>query len=184
MILFSYYGMMVIKILFYSLLIIGNMTLFDFDRNSDLSNWMIVDDVVMGGRSNGNFGINEDGEGIFYGSVSTQNNGGFSSVRYQCGKKDISKYNKAVIRLKGDGKSYQFRTKTDNYDRHSYVYEFKTSGEWEIIEISFSDMEPRFRGRQLNMSNYPAETLEEIAFLIGNKKNESFELKIDYIELH
>lgn len=164
-------------------LISGSMTLFDFEKNSDLSNWMIVDDVVMGGRSDGQFFINEEGNAVFSGTVSLENNGGFSSVRYYCGEKSVSDYKKAIIRLKGDGKSYQFRTKSDNYDRHSYVFSFETSGEWETIEVYFSEMEPRFRGRQLNLPNYPGQKLEEVAFLIGNKRNEYFKLEIDSISL-
>lgn len=175
---------MYLNYIFVNLILVGSMTLFNFENNSDLSNWMIVDDVVMGGRSDGNFIINDEGNGLFYGKVSTENNGGFSSVRYSCGSQDMTGYKKAVLRIKGDGKSYQFRTKSDNYDRHSYIYEFETTGEWETIEILLSDMDPRFRGRFLNMPNYPAEKLEEIAFLIGNKKNESFRLEIDYIEFH
>ena len=44
-------------------------------------------------------------------------------------------------------------------------------------------MDPRFRGRKLNDPNFPGEQLEEIAFLIGNKKEQSFELLLDHIEL-
>ncbi|WP_286938426.1 MULTISPECIES: hypothetical protein [unclassified Algoriphagus] len=40
-----------------------------------------------------------------------------------------------------------------------------------------------FRGRDLNMENFPGDQVEEIAFLIGNKKAESFKLEIDYIKL-
>jgi len=31
-----------------------SMVLFDFNTTSDLSKWRVVNDVVMGGRSNGN----------------------------------------------------------------------------------------------------------------------------------
>jgi hypothetical protein len=44
-------------------------------------------------------------------------------------------------------------------------------------------MDPRFRGRKLNAGNYPGQQLEEIAFLIGNKKEQSFELLLDKISL-
>jgi hypothetical protein len=44
-------------------------------------------------------------------------------------------------------------------------------------------MYPSFRGRILDMPNYDKANLEEIAFLIGNKKAEKFELKIDFIKL-
>jgi len=33
----------------------ANQIIVNFNLNSELSNWKIVDDVVMGGRSNGNF---------------------------------------------------------------------------------------------------------------------------------
>ena len=164
-------------------MIAGSMTLFDFNNESSLRNWAIVDDVVMGGRSNGNFRINEEGNGEFFGTVSTENYGGFSSVRYFPGRKKIIGLTTVEMKIKGDGKSYQFRTKSNDYDRHSYVYSFKTSGEWEVVEIPLNEMEPKFRGRQLNMPNYPAQYLEEVAILIGNKKNESFKLEIDYIKL-
>ncbi len=169
--------------LFSILVISGQMTLFDFDDKSELRNWTIVDDVVMGGRSNGQLAIDGRGHGVFSGTVSLENYGGFSSVQYYCGATNVASYDKIVIRIKGDGKSYQFRTKSDNYDRHSYVYPFETSGEWETIEIPFAQMAPRFRGRKLNMPNYPGQRLAEIAFLIGNKKNEDFSLLIDYIGL-
>ena len=161
----------------------GILPVFDFEKDSDLSGWRIVDDVVMGGRSDGNFMINEQGNGVFYGRVSLENYGGFSSVRYRCAPKSIRNYDTCKIRLKGDGKKYQFRVKTNSYDRHSYIHYFQTSGEWEIIEIPLAGMYPTFRGMELNMPNFPGEQLAEMAFLIGNKKAESFRLEVDWIRM-
>jgi len=59
------------------------MTLFDFTPESDISNWVTVDDTVMGGRSDGHFRINDEGHGEYGGHVSLENNGGFSSLRYR-----------------------------------------------------------------------------------------------------
>lgn len=44
-------------------------------------------------------------------------------------------------------------------------------------------MYPSFRGRKLAQPNFSSDHVEEIAFLIGNKKPESFKLMIDKIEL-
>jgi len=161
----------------------STLTIFNFGKQSDLSNWYVVDDVVMGGRSNGNFTLSEDGHGLFQGRVSLENNGGFSMVRYVIGKSDVSRYSTAVIRLKGDGKRYQFRIKSAGRDRHSYIAHFQTSGEWETIKIPLAKMYASFRGVKLNMPDYPGKQMEEIAFLIGNKKAEEFRLEIDKIEL-
>lgn len=157
--------------------------LFDFSKESKLSSWRIVDDVVMGGRSNGSFKINEAGNGLFYGDISLKNNGGFSSFRYSFDKLSISNYTKIVLRIKGDGKQYQFRIKDDNDNFYSYIKQFKTSGSWETIEIPLSEMYPAFRGRKLDIQNFNSDTLAQIAFLIGNKKEESFQLEIDKIYL-
>ena len=165
------------------LLLPGTENVFDFNSNSNIASWYVVDDVVMGGRSNGNFYLNAEGNGVFTGKVSLENNGGFSSVRYRFNKKDVSGFSKVQIRLKGDGKRYQFRLKSDTYERHSYISYFETSGEWETIEIKLSKMYPSWRGVKLDMPDYPGETMEEIAFLIANYKAESFKLEIDEIVL-
>ena len=157
--------------------------IFDFSKDSNLDSWKIVNDVVMGGRSYGSFRLNRKGNAFFEGEISLENNGGFSSVRHQMKAKDISKFSKVTIRLKGDGKKYQFRIKKNKKDYHSYITTFQTSKDWKTITINIRDMYPTFRGRKLNMDNLIADKIEEIAFLIGNKKAEKFRLEIDVISL-
>jgi hypothetical protein len=157
--------------------------IFDFNKTADIKSWTVVDDVVMGGRSSGNFKLNGDGFGVFEGSVSLENNGGFSSLRYRFQKTPAMAYTKVVIKLKGDGKKYQFRIKANAADYYSYVASFETSGAWEEIEIPLKDMVPSFRGRVLEQPNFSHDHMEEIAFLIGNKKSENFKLLIDEIVL-
>ncbi|MFP4846463.1 CIA30 family protein [Winogradskyella sp. PE311] len=160
-----------------------NMTLFNFSTDSDISNWQILDDVVMGGRSNGNFKLNTAGYGEFYGAISLKNNGGFSSLRYYFDAIESKTYSKFVIKLKGDGKSYQFRVKDKSSNRHSYIFKFNTTTDWQTVEIPFSKMYASFRGYELDIPNYDGKTMSEVAILIGNKKEESFKLLIDSITL-
>lgn len=160
-----------------------HMTLIDFNTKSDISSWKIVDDVVMGGRSDGDFKINDAGNGLFFGDVSIENNGGFSMVQYRFDTKKVNDYSKVCIKLKGDGKAYQFRIKENDSDYFSYVVSFETSKDWETIEIPFNTMHPAFRGRKLDAANYGGKHMEMIAFLIGNKKAEAFSLEIDSIIL-
>lgn len=54
----------------------------------------------------------------------------FLSLRYQFNKKNISSFSKIVLRVKGDGKKYQFRIKNKIQDYYSYVIEFETSKNW------------------------------------------------------
>lgn len=160
-----------------------NLILFDFSTDTRAHSWRVVDDGVMGGLSQGSFSIDKQGHGVFSGEVSLENNGGFSSIRHRFKTKNIEGYSKVNIRLKGDGKKYQFRLKSDRYDAHSYVIQFQTSGAWETITLSLDDMVPQWRGRRLRMPNFQAKQVEEMAFLIGNKKRESFQLILDSIVL-
>ena len=168
---------------FLVLITIQQMTLFDFNFESNIRNWKIVDDVVMGGRSDGNFKINDTGYGEFSGYVSLKNNGGFSSVRYNFNTVSSSNFKSFQLRIKGDGNPFQFRVKSSNRQRFSYIYTFNTSGDWETISIPFNKMEPAFRGYKLDQPNFDGLQMEEIAFLIGNKKEQSFKLFIDSIIL-
>ena len=110
------------------------------------------------------------GNGVFSGHVSLDNNGGFSSVRHQFSTLNVSDYNKFVIRIKGDGKNYQFRVKSKLNEYHSYKHEFSTNKSWQIIEIPFDELKATFRGRLLDMDSFSNTILEEIGFLISNKK--------------
>ena len=75
------------------------------------------------------------------------------------------------------------RIKENRNDYYSYVATFQTNNTWETIEIQLSEMQPKFRGRVLNLPNFSADSFEEIAFLIGNKKAQDFRLEIDKIYL-
>ncbi len=158
-------------------------SIFNFTKASNLNGWRVVNDDVMGGVSSASFGLYEEGNAEFKGSVSTANNGGFASVRYRFKKKDITGKTTIAIRLKGDSKSYQFRLKSKSNTYYSYTTTFSTSNSWETIKIELKDLYPSFRGRKLNEVNFNEASIEEIAFLIGNKKNESFKLIIDKIEI-
>lgn len=163
--------------------IMNTIMIYDFNAASSKKDWRIIDDGVMGGVSQGEFLIDSDGNGVFKGTISLEYNGGFSSVRNQFEKIKVKSDSKIFIRLKGDGKQYQFRIKDKNESYYSYITTFKTSGEWETIEINLSDLYPSFRGQKLNLPNFNSDSFEEIVFLIGNKKKESFKLILDNIEL-
>ena len=163
--------------------ILNTMVIFDFTKNSNLENWQIINDNVMGGMSRSNISINENGNAVFKGLISLENNGGFCSVRYSFEEIVVTDFEKVILRIKGDGKNYQFRIKANRDDNFSYISYFKTSGKWETIEIPLAEMYPVFRGRKLEMTDFSGNAIEEIALFIGNKKEEAFQLEIDNIEL-
>lgn len=150
-----------------------------FDLESQ-NEWRVVNDGVMGGLSQGEFLINEEGNGIFRGHVSLDNNGGFTSIRSSVDQ-DLSEHTKIVLKVKGDGKRYQLRLKKNSSDYQSYIQYFNTSGDWQTIELALEDFYPSFRGRKLSMPNYSPGVLKEISILIANYKEEDFQLELDHI---
>lgn len=145
--------------------------------------WIVIDDVVMGGVSNSSFSYSKEGYTQFKGTVSTAYNGGFSSMHLRCNTTNIKDYNTIVLRVKGDGKRYQFRLKEQLDDTHNFTSYFETNGNWETIEIPLKNLSATFRGRTLNHISFSNTVLEEIGILIGNKTNETFQLLIDAIYL-
>jgi hypothetical protein len=157
--------------------------LFDFSNAAAMHGWQVEDDGVMGGVSRGNMIHDEAGYLIFRGEVSLKNNGGFSSIQNNFSPIDISAYQHAILRLKGDGKDYRFIVESDPSDRHYYVTEFATSGDWQEIKIPLRKMYPMRRGDRLNIPDYPAETVAQVRLMIANGRAESFRLEIASITL-
>ena len=157
--------------------------IFVFNHDCKLENWQVVDDIVMGGRSNGQLSLNSDGNGVFKGNVSIENNGGFSSIQLNLDGVKTVKNQVIELQLKGDVSLFQFRIKATKYDRHSYVYDFKTTGQWETILIPLNKMYPSFRGYILDISNFNHSQIERIGFLKASRINSDFQLEIKSISL-
>ncbi|PWH87135.1 CIA30 family protein [Brumimicrobium oceani] len=161
----------------------GTINIFNFSEEAPIKNWRIVNDGVMGGLSQSSIEMTKENHGIFSGSVSLENNGGFASVQLPTDI-DLEKSNsKVVLRINGDGKSYQCRLKGSSNQRESYVQVFETNGEWQTIELLIKDFYPQFRGRKLDIPNFNFDRIEQFSFLIANGKAEDFELLIDYIDI-
>ena len=126
--------------------------LFDFTHPStDVKDiWGAVDDVVMGGVSESGIRLGEN-RAIFAGVVSTENNGGFASVRTRNFNPawDLSGYEGIELRVKGDGKRYKFIIRCEEkWDGIGYSYSFDTiSGDWTTVQIPFAELIPVFRAK-------------------------------------
>ena len=157
--------------------------IYNFSTQSNIKEWRIVNDGVMGGISKSSFVLTDAGHGQFSGHVSLANNGGFASTQLNTTIKLVEEKTFVVLRVKGDGKNYEFRLKGSISQSESYVHQFSTSGEWENIKLEISEFYPQYRGRKLNTPNFNFASIEQLSFLIANKQDENFELLIDWIGL-
>ncbi len=157
---------------------------YHFNAYSVSAQWRVVDDIVMGGRSEGHFAVTPAKNGRFYGDVSLENNGGFSSVRHAFDPPVIASGHSGVsIHLRGDGSRFEFSIKAEAHDRHVYATHFETSGQWEKISLQFADLYPLYRGDRLEGPSYGGGLITEIGFLIGNDRPQAFELLLDRLDL-
>jgi hypothetical protein len=127
--------------------------------------------------------LTDKGYGQFSGHVSTKNNGGFASLRLPVNHNIEDKHQEIVLKVKGDGKTFQCRLKGSKNQAESYVNEFKTNGEWQTIQLKLKDFAPKFRGRSLNKPNFDFDKIEQFGILIASKEEADFILLIDAIEL-
>lgn len=162
-------------------------TLEDFSKD-DMLDWRVVDDGVMGGLSKGKLSIPKDGTAKFEGTLSLENNGGFSSIRTaKMGPLDLSKHSGLAIRVKGDGRTYQLRLESDARYRGSWAVSFKADfqtkdGEWTVVEVPFSAFEGGWRGRDLPDATLNPAKIERMGVILADKNPGSFALEIDWIK--
>ncbi|BAZ43807.1 NADH:ubiquinone oxidoreductase complex I intermediate-associated protein 30 [Chondrocystis sp. NIES-4102] len=189
-----------INLLTQSLPAADEQLLFDFTHpNSKLKDtWGAVDDVVMGGVSQSNIRL-ADREAIFSGIVSTDNNGGFASVRTRnlVPPMDLSDYQGIELKVTGDGKRYKFITRCEGkWDGIGYCYSFDTIYDFPTtIRIPFKDLIPVFRAKTVgDASSFDASQVYSMQLMLSkfeydgelNPKFEagSFNLRIESIKAY
>ncbi len=159
--------------------------LMDFNDGKEAPTWFAVNDGVMGGLSMGD-GVVKDGSLVFAGTLSLENNGGFSSVRTE-GSYNFEGKSFILMRVMGDGRTYQLRLATDaryQGSKISYAADFTTEvGKWTEVKIPLDAFLPGWRGRKLDGPPLELSEVEEIGILIGDKKTEPFALKVDWIKV-
>jgi len=159
-----------------------SLVLVDFQR-STTADWFVVNDGVMGGISTSTMEVTADGNGVFAGRLSLENNGGFASVRTVV-ESDLSPFVALVLRVRGDGRRYQVRLRTnDRFDGLAYRAEFDTEpGSWTTVVLPFETFVPTFRG--YTPPNAPAldpSAIRQLGFLIGDKREGAFQLAVQRV---
>jgi monofunctional biosynthetic peptidoglycan transglycosylase len=159
-------------------------SLVTFAPSEDVS-WSVIDDVVMGGVSRSRMHRTERNTGLFEGELSLENNGGFASVRADLGRLDLSGFTGLVLRVRGDGRTYQVRLRTDDrFDGIAYRARFATRDDaWQTHRIAFDAFTPTFRGR--NLSDVPPldrRRIHQLGFMPADRSPGPFSLEIDFVD--
>lgn len=157
----------------------------DFSRAEDRERWYTINDGVMGGISRSEMILSDSSTAIFQGTVSLKNNGGFASTRIGLHSNPLEGYSGMLLQVRGDGKKYQLRLRTDDrFDGISYRYRFTTQkGIAQTVIASFTEFEPVFRGRVIeDAAPLVPERVQQLGFLIADKQAGAFRLEVDWIK--
>ena len=161
--------------------------LLNFRDINDSGRWMVVNDGVMGGVSRSTVNLHNDGYLLFAGNVSTDYGGGFASIRTDYKNWGIGKHEGLILRVKGDGKTYQFRCRLgNNMNQIAYRHYFQTNNdEWQEIILPFKDFLPTYRGRVLNnFAELDPNQIKHLGVMISDKQVGDFKLEIDWIGVY
>jgi NADH dehydrogenase [ubiquinone] 1 alpha subcomplex assembly factor 1 len=156
----------------------------DFSKPAGIEGWRIVNDGVMGGRSRSTIRF-AAGHAVFSGVVSAENNGGFASVRAPTRSGVAAGADEFMLRVRGDGKRYQFRVRMDDrWDGPAYKQDFiAPAGAWQDVSLSLSAFEATFRGRPVpNAPRLEAGRIQQLGFLIAGKQLGPFALEVRWIK--
>ncbi len=166
----------------------ASRTIIDFKGANVAKEWMTVNDGVMGGKSKGGptFG---DGKLVFSGSTNTDG-GGFSSIRGASKKWGVDGFSGFVLRVRGDGRTYQLDTRIQSPNNRrdvSYRADFKTvDNEWTEVKVPFSAFKPSWRGADLEgrVANFDPANLSSMGIMIYDGKDGPFRLEVDTIAVY
>jgi NADH dehydrogenase [ubiquinone] 1 alpha subcomplex assembly factor 1 len=118
----------------------------------DADKWYVVNDTVMGGVSESAVDAREEGGVLFNGTLSLDNNGGFTSTRTEAVPADWAEVSALTLRVVGDGRNYiaTVRTRRSEMRRIYYRQPFSTkAGEEQDIVLPIDGFQAYAFGRRV-----------------------------------
>jgi len=147
--------------------------------------WLVVNDVVMGGRSLGAMDVTRASV-VFTGELNT-NGGGFASIRSQGLLADLSRFTAVVLRIAGDGREWtcDFRAAASSRGFSvTWKATFATSADsTTVVRLPFSAFRPTWRGQLVPDSRIPpAEVfpaaMKSVGFTIADRRDGAFRIEV------
>lgn len=152
--------------------------------DGDAGAWHGIDDPVVGDVSRGEMSIRE-GVGVFQGNVALDHHGGFASVHFGSGELDLSRYAGLALRVRGDGKRYTLRLRTNRTgDGANYQSELAPeAGAWRNLRLPFAAFQPVHGGRSTAPPpRLDPATIGTIGLAISDRQEGPFRLELASIE--
>ncbi len=157
--------------------------LFTFDHASEPA-WTVVNDGVMGGRSQGFVRVS-DGMLHFTGTLVTTG-GGFTLTRARCDA-DLTGHIGVELRARGSGRSFQVELDdgTRQYGRSvSRRAPFPTSAEWTIVRVPFTALRNTIFGQTVDAPPLNVARIQSVGLYMADGRDGPFVLEVDSIRAY
>lgn len=143
--------------------------------------WIVVNDGVMGGRSQGVI-TTEANQMQFTGNIITEG-GGFSSARRLIDR-GLDESDGLQLRVHTDERQYEvLLTDVDSQAyRITYYAALETKGDsWQIVDVYFDDLEARIFGRRVDAPPFQPQKATTIGIILADGADGEFWLELDWI---
>jgi len=156
----------------------------DFADSQEADAWRVVNDDVMGGRSEGDTHF-DDGHMTFFGSINT-NGGGFSSVRRAIEPGQLTGADRVRLRVKTDGRPYRVTFRDGSHSRRGEVMyrapiEAAASDGWQTVSVAFADLEASFHGNPVDAEPFDPAAAYELGLILNDTRDGPFHLAVQWI---
>ena len=160
-------------------------TAFAWTSAPNADEWAVVNDTVMGGISQATVTDHPNGGIVFSGTLSLDNNGGFTSTRTASIPDDWSGVSAIAMRVQGDGRRYIATVRTNNRSMRRIYYRqaFDTDPEsvTEVV-LPLDGFEAYTFGRRVPGAPSLREVTAQVGsvgVMLADKQPGSFALRID-----
>ena len=144
--------------------------------------WIIVNDGVMGGRSQAQ-GVIENGVLTWTGTIVTTG-GGFSSIRGPVNG-EFAGATSLTLRIRNDGRRYELLV-DDAFGARARVTHYNpietTGGAWQEISVPLTEMEARVFGNPVMADPFAPELATQVGVILADGMDGEFQFEIDWID--
>lgn len=152
--------------------------------DEQLNGWYVLNDGVMGGLSKGRLTETDEGM-IFFGSVSLENNGGFTSYRGPWQRYDLTEYKQVTIKYRSEGMQLAFTMETSQrWWIPNYKVDLVNSEDWVTETFQLKDFKQYRLGSPTGRS-FTEDIKDEIiriGFITNEKRAGDFKFEVAYVE--
>jgi monofunctional biosynthetic peptidoglycan transglycosylase len=162
----------------------ARIVLFDFTLPVAATEWLTVNDGVMGGVTDGQFGITDLKTLAFFGTLSLENNGGFASVRTRPKNLGLRPGDALRVRVRGDRRQYSLNLYVP---RPQIAFSHRatvttTNEEWVEVTLPLDTFDATSFGRPVRDAG-PVDPKEvnALGFMVSDKIAGPFKLEVEWI---